>query len=63
MENRDEDGLFATSNAIGRVDEPYRCEDCTCYAPCECGCGWGYCPELGEFVQRGDIDCDLFCGM
>ena len=61
VENRDEDGLFATSNAVGRADEPCRCEDCDCYVPCECGCGWGYCTESGEFAQRGDEGCDMFC--
>ena len=36
-----------------------KCEDCSFFNECPCECGWGYCYELGQFIEN-DSDPDKF---
>lgn len=39
------------------------CDRCDRWNPCPCGCGAGWCPDAGGFVEPdGTEECRGFCG-
>lgn len=58
---RDQDWIDPPEEPIFRA----HCSDCTHFDACPCGCGYGWCSEIGEHVDGSEVitvgdDCTAF---